>query len=108
MQTDNWTYAEFHAFVMLYAANIDGRITEQEERLIAPTLTSEAYAKVKSVFMSCDDADALDLIFSYRDKYCCSSEDKARILADMMTIFQSHEKLDQIEREMLHLFEKCL
>jgi hypothetical protein len=108
MQTDNWTYPEFHAFVMLYAANIDGRITDQEERLIAPTLTSDSYAKVKSVFMACDDADALDIIFSYRDRYCCSPEDKAKILADMMAIFQSHEKLDQIEREMYHLFEKCL
>ncbi|HAD14579.1 MAG TPA: hypothetical protein DCF33_19310 [Saprospirales bacterium] len=108
MQTDNWSYPEFHAFVMLYAANIDGYVTEDEERLIAPTITSDAYAKIKSVFMACDDADALDIIFSYRDKYCCTEADKAKILADMMAIFQSHEKLAQIEQEMHHLFQKCL
>jgi hypothetical protein len=108
MQTDNWTYPEFHAFVMLFAANTDGYITEQEEQLIAPTLTPDAYAKIKSVFMACDDADALDIIFSYRDQYCKTEEDKSRILADMMTVYASHEKLGQVEQEVHHLFKKCL
>ena len=64
-QTENWTYEEFHAFVMLYAANTDGHITREEEELIVPTLTASEYIRIKSVFMACDDADALDIIFSY-------------------------------------------
>ncbi|HLP96091.1 MAG TPA: hypothetical protein VK168_18745 [Saprospiraceae bacterium] len=108
MQTDNWTYPEFHAFVMLYAANTDGHITTEEEALIAPTITSDAYAKIKSVFMACDDSEALDIIFSYRDQYCSTEEDKSRILTDMMAIYQSHDKLGQVEREVYHLFQKCL
>ena len=65
-QTDNWTYAEFHAFVMLYAANTDGNISVEEENLIIPTLTASEYTRIKSIFMACGDSDALDIIFSYK------------------------------------------
>lgn len=107
-QTDNWTYAEFHAFMMLYAANTDGHITVEEEQLIAPTLTSEEYSRIKSVFMACDDADALDIMWSYKDKYCRSEADKEKILADMQEIYKANAAFGQIEQEVHHLFKRLL
>jgi len=107
-QTDNWTYAEFHAFMMLYAANTDGHITLEEEALIAPTLTEAEYAKVKSIFMDCDDADALDILWSYKDQYCKSAEDKEKILADMKEIYKANAAFSQVEQEMHHLFTRLL
>lgn len=108
IQTDNWTYAEFHAFVMLYAANTDGHISIEEENLISPTLTAEAYLRIKSTFMACDDEDALDIIFSYKEQYCKTQADKDKILADMLEIFQVNVGLEQVERSVLHLFERML
>ncbi len=108
MADNNWTYPEFHAFTMLYAANADGRITLDEENLIIPTLSPEAYARVKSAFMSCDDAVALDTILSYRDKYCRSQADKDKILADMLAIYQANTAFDQIERGVHQLFKRML
>lgn len=108
LQTENWTYAEFHAFVMLYAANTDGHITLEEERLIVPTLSASEYAHIKSIFMACDDAEALDIIFSYKDKYCQTPEAKAQILADMVDIYESSAAFGQIEREVYRLFERLL
>jgi len=107
-QKDNWTYEEFHAFVMLYAANTDGHITREEEELIIPTLTAAEYTRIKSVFMACDDADALDIIFSYRDQYCQTKADKDRILTDMVEICEANSGLEQIERGVLHIFERML
>ncbi len=107
-QNDPWTYPEFHAFVMLYAANADGRITLEEENLIMPTLPPEEYAQVKSVFQSCDDSQALDIILSYRDQYCRSQADKAKILADMLAIYQANAAYDQIERGVHQIFKRML
>ena len=107
-QTINWSYAEFHAFVMLYAANTDGNITREEEKLIIPTLNAEEYARIKSIFMACDDAAALDIIWSYKDQYCSTPEDKAKILADMQEICQANQNSEQIEGEVLHLFSRML
>ncbi|MEO6760194.1 MAG: hypothetical protein ABIO24_12125 [Saprospiraceae bacterium] len=107
-QHDNWSYPEFHAFAMLYAANADGRITLEEEKLIIPTLPPEDYAKVKATFMACDDADALDIILAYRDQYCRSQSDKDKILADMLEIYKANSAFDQIERGVHQLFKRML
>ena len=107
-QTDNWTYAEFHAFVMLYAANTDGNISPEEENLIIPTLTASEYIRIKSIFMACADTDALDIIFSYKEKYCKTQADKDKILADMLEIYKANVGLEQIERGVLHIFERML
>jgi hypothetical protein len=107
-QTDNWTYPEFHAFVMLYAANADGRITLEEENLIIPTLPPDDYTRVKSVFQNCDDSQALDIILAYRDQYCRSQADKDKILNDMMAIYQANAAYEQIERGVHQLFKRML
>lgn len=107
-QTDNWTYNEFHAFVMLYAANADGEMTPDELNLIIPTLSTEKFARIKSVFMACDDAQALDIILSYREKYCRSQADKDKILADMLEIYNANASYDQIERGVHQLFKRIL
>lgn len=108
LSTDTWSYDEFHAFVMLYAANTDGHITAEEEELIIPTLTAEQYTNVKSVFMACDDADALDIIFSLKDKYCKTQADKEKILADMKEIYAVSTSYVQMEHEIFRLFERML
>lgn len=108
IQTNNWTYAEFHAFVMLYAANTDGRITIEEENLIVPTLTAAEYTRIKSLFLGCDDAGALDIILSYRDKYCRTKAQKDKILADMLAIYHADAAFDQIERGVHQIFERIL
>jgi hypothetical protein len=107
-QTDNWTYAEFHAFVMLYAANTDGNISVEEENLIIPTLTASEYTRIKSIFMACGDSDALDIIFSYKEKFCKTQADKDKILADMLEIYKANVGLEQVERGVLHIFERML
>jgi hypothetical protein len=108
MKNTEWTYEEFHAFVMLFAANADSNITADEEVLIAPTITPDRYLRVKELFRQCSDAKALDVIMSYREKYCATPAEKERILADMRAIFEAHHDFEQIEREMHHMFERRL
>jgi hypothetical protein len=106
--TDNWTYAEFHAFTMLFAANADGEITPDERNLIISTLPLEEYDHIKSVFMDCDDNQAIEIILSYRDKYCSTQADKDKILADMQEVCNTNESVKQIERGVLQMFKRML
>jgi uncharacterized membrane protein YebE (DUF533 family) len=104
----NWSYEEFHAFAMLYAANVDGEISEQEENLIQQQIAPEAYQQIKSLFLTCDDADCLDVMLQYRSKYIATPEAKEKILKDMSTIFEVNHRYVQIERELLHLLNRML
>ncbi len=106
--TQHWTYSEFHAFTMLYAANVDGQISLEEENLIIPILSTKDYERIKAIFQRCHDADALEIIMFYKDKYCKSQADKDRILADMMAIYQSNAAYDQIERGVHQMFQRMI
>lgn len=108
MKNNDWTYEEFRAFAMLFAANADGHITNDEENLIAPTLQPEQYARVKKCFLECPDSEALDIILSYKEKYCATPTDKERLLADMKMIYEAHNGFEQIERGVHHIFERML
>lgn len=93
---------------MLYAANADGKITPEEGALIIPTLSREDYDKVKAIFYKCDDAKALEIIMSYRDKYCSTQAEKDKILADMLAIYNADDNFEQIERGVHQLFKRML
>lgn len=106
MKYTDWTYEEFRAFAMLFAANTDGRITTDEENLIAPTLSTEQYARVRQGFEQCSDAEALDIILICKEKYCSTPADKERVLADIRRIFETHHRFTQIDLEVQHIFER--
>lgn len=105
---NNWTYEEFHAFAMLFAANADGNITADEESLIAPSLSPTQYSDIKMQFRQCSDAEALDVILSYKEKFCKTPADKEKILADMRDIYEAHNGFEQIEQGVHRLFERML
>ena len=65
----NWTYEEFLAFTMLYAASADMNISEEEEVLIKQKLNDTQYQEIKSAFDSSNDATIIDTILSYHDQY---------------------------------------
>ncbi|MCB9345380.1 MAG: TerB family tellurite resistance protein [Lewinellaceae bacterium] len=106
--TENWTYDEFHAFTMLYAANVDGNITAEEKALIKPTLTEEGYEKIKAIFDACSDSVAEDIILSYRSKYFSTQAEKDKILADMLEIYKADNSFDMVEQVIHHIFSKTL
>jgi hypothetical protein len=106
--THNFSYEEFQVFVMLYAANADGRITSKEEDLISPGLNPDAYDMVKRAFYQCDDNEALSIILSYQSRYLNSKSDRDRVLADMTRIYEADAGFQQIERGVHKLFSRIL
>jgi uncharacterized membrane protein YebE (DUF533 family) len=106
MENTDWTYEEFRAYAMLFAANTDGQITADEENLIAPTLAPEQYAQVRQRFLQSSDAEALDIILLCKEKYCNTPADKERVLADMRSIFETHHRFTQIDLEVQRIFER--
>jgi uncharacterized tellurite resistance protein B-like protein len=104
----DWSYAEFHAFVMLYAANADSRITPEEIDVIRPTLSAEDYDAVYKTFKSCSDMEIIDHILSYRDRYFPNEAAKKQLLSDMETIFKADNNFSAIERSVERIFSRMI
>lgn len=103
-----FSYEEFHAFVMLYAANADGNISEKEEVCATSGLSKEQCAAVKQVFEQCDDNETLQVIFSYQDQYLATADDHEKVLADMRRIFEAEGGRSAMETVLQHMFKRLL
>ena len=104
----NWSYAEFHAFTLFYAANADGHTTLEEITLIRPTLTDEQYTAVESVFIKSSDSEALNHILSYRERYFSTPAERERLLTNMQAIFKADRVFSTMERNLERIFQRML
>ncbi|MDZ7880070.1 MAG: hypothetical protein U5L45_20500 [Saprospiraceae bacterium] len=100
-----WSYAEFHAFVLFYAANADSRITSDEIALIRTNLTEVQYLDIESAFKSHSDATVLNHILTYKDRYFATQTDRERLLADMQAVFNADNNFSTMERNMQRIFQ---
>jgi hypothetical protein len=104
----DWTYAEFYAFTMLYAANADAHVTDEEIAIIRPTVGAEKYAAIEAAFNACSDAEALDHILSYREQYFPTPAAKEQLLADMQQVFDADAQFTTVERSFRQLFQRLI
>jgi len=104
----NWSYEEFSAFAMLYAATIDSHITPEEEALIKQRLGAADYERVKSIFEQCSDHECIETILSYHEQYIADEAGRQRLLEDFRKVFQADHRYSPMEQEMMHIFKQLL
>jgi uncharacterized tellurite resistance protein B-like protein len=105
---NDWTYPEFHAFVLFYAANADSRITPEETALIRANLTEEQFLSIESAFKSHADTAVLNHILTYRDRYFSTPAERERLLADMQAVFYADSNFSIMERNVQRIFQRMI
>ncbi len=103
-----WSYAEFQAFVLFYAANADGRITSEETLLIRRNLTDEQFTAIELAFKSNADTAVLNHILTYRDRYFSTKIEREKLLADMQLIFNADANFSTMERNVQRIFQRII
>lgn len=104
----DWTYNEFSTFAMLYAANIDAHLDQQEEALIRQRLEESKYEAVKSVFEQCSDSECIDTILACHERFMVDEASRQRLLDDFRKVFTADDRYSPVEREMMNIFKKLL
>ena len=104
----NWTYNEFLAFCMLYAASADMTISEEEEALIKEKLNEKQYQSIKAIFDKSSDAAIIDIILSYHDQYFNTEEQRERLLSEMRKVLDADHQYSIMERNLMKLFKHLI
>ena len=105
---EQWTDDEMLVYLMLYAANMDGNITDKEQKIICSKVSQTVYEKVLEQFEAHSDSICLQNILGYKEKYLNTADDVNKILQWMMDIFMEDGKISNVEHRILHLTEKLL
>lgn len=93
-----WTYQEFQAFLLLYAAHSDLKISEEEKSLISSRVDKEKDKDVYKEFGRQNDFERLQTIMSFREKYFNTEADQDKLLNDLQELFMADNKFQATEQ----------
>lgn len=97
-QKPNWTYNEFLAYLLLYAANADFTVKKEEKAILFSKVDKDVYKTIRKAFEKANDYKQLQTIISFREEYYNDIDSKDRILKDLKDIFLADEEYTTLER----------
>ena len=104
----NWTYNEFLAFLMVYAAEMNLDLSIEELEFIRNRTGIDSITSIKEKVDSVSDAVALDIIDDYRERYLNTPEQKAKVRHDLEDLLKAHLTTNQFEKAVVHILERII
>lgn len=104
----NYTYDEFLAFVLIYAAHIDLDFTEEERLVIFANTSEEVFQKVNEDFKKVSDFEALQTIMSYKDKYYSTDKEKEKLSFAVKQVFKADGDFSKLEKLVLNFVQRLV
>lgn len=105
---ENWSPEEFKAFLLLYAANADLEMKEEELELAAGSLSAESFSAIRRFFNDCNDYQCLELIHSQRSGHFPGDEGKNVLIAEMTEVCRSDGRISVFEEGMIRVLKRIL
>ena len=105
---DLWSYEEFLAFVLMYAAYADNEFVEEELDEIIKRVGFEKEEQARKIINKLSDSERIDLILSFREKYFPTEADHEKLYDDMKSIFQADGRYNQLEKAVLMYLKRIL
>lgn len=102
------TKEEFLLLVMLYAANIDGKIQPEEWQSIRGKYDAEMIQRMHRQFEKMKDAEILECIEQNKHRLLTSEADRQHLLDELRCIVESDEKSAPMEVYLLNVVEQLL
>lgn len=83
------TKKEFETIVLLYAANIDGKIHSDEVDVMLEKADETLYKKMKKVFMKMGDSEVIESIRANVKHFAATEDERAGLLSDIRTVISA-------------------
>ncbi|MBK8555390.1 MAG: hypothetical protein IPL65_06250 [Lewinellaceae bacterium] len=106
MDTQDWTANEFMAFIMFYACEANGRLTQTDCDWIKGRVGDASFQKAEAVFKSRVDIEMIEIIADMRKRFFPGEEGKSKIHQDLVGLFKSDGKFTSMEHHVLHEIER--
>ncbi|TSA27606.1 MAG: TerB family tellurite resistance protein [Bacteroidetes bacterium] len=99
--TSDWTYNQFLAYLLLYAAHADTKLTDEEKEVIFSRTGTHNYHAVKTHFGHANDYERLQVILGFRDSYFPDEHSRKKLLKNLHELFLSDYEFSAAEQGFL-------
>ncbi len=110
MHLDNtqWTYNEFLAFLLIYGAEMNVPLTQEELNFIKQRTGIADIQKIKSRVDSVGDMEAIEIIDDYRKRYLDTPEKEEKVRKDLEDLLNTGGVHSQLEKAGIHILERFI
>ncbi len=88
-----WSYNDFLAFLLIYAASADFTITNEECTRLAMETGYDSYRKTLPVFEAQSDYERLQTILYFKPRYFSTPEEVEKILTEVQNMYNVDESM---------------
>jgi hypothetical protein len=106
--TANWNEHEFKVYLLLYAANADFHLSEEEREIILSKASQDEFKHVSKAFEKDNDFERLETILSFREKFYPTDSDIERLKKDLCELLSCDDGMNLYERNFFILLKKLL
>jgi hypothetical protein len=106
--SNNWSYNEFLAFLMVYGAEMNRVLTQDELDFIKTRTGIHDIQKIKIKVEGLSDAEAIEVIDECKLKYLPTPESKSKVKSDLEGLIHTPGQHTQFEKVVVHLLERLL
>lgn len=103
-----FTKEEFKVLVMLYAANIDSNIHQNEVDRILEKTDAATYEKVRKMFKNMGDTEILSCIQENKVQYLADPAEKQQLLDDVHSIIAADGRHSAMENQLIRELKRVL
>ena len=101
-----WSYDQFKAYLLIFAAESNQIITEEEKDYIEAQLDTLLVQTIQKEINRDNDFQRIQKIMSYVEQHNLSKTDLDGLLQEINEVFQSDGKYDMIEKGIFQFLEK--
>ena len=101
-----WSYNEFKAYLLIFAAESNQIITEEEKDYIEAQFDTLLIKTIQKEINRDNDFQRIQKIMSYVEQNNLSKTDLDGLLQEINEVFQSDGKFDMIEKGVFQFLEK--
>ena len=103
-----WNFEEFSAFLMLYAASADLKVTSDEKEAILQKVNEETFDEIWKEYHSMSDINKINIILSYKGLYFPTAERTNELLDLMKKEFMADGEFSLLEQNLMRILKKLL
>ena len=103
-----WNFQEFSAFLMLYAASADLKVTTDEKDAIIEKVNEETFDEIWKEYHSMSDINKINTILSYKGLYFPTADRTNELLDLMKKEFMADGEFSLLEQNLMRILKKLL
>ncbi len=104
----NWNAHEFKVYLLLYAADADFELKEEEKKSILLSATKNEYEHIHRIFIKDTDIERIETVLSFRKQFFPTEKDVTKMIKEIYKLLTIDEKFSLNEENFFRIFNKIL